>query len=85
MKIVPRSLQVHRKNAALQQNALIGHRSAVLGAWFMADDNFSINKTINDVKNVNNTSKDEKTSSNGTSSASPGRVVSVAADNVVIT
>lgn len=53
MKIVPRQGKLHQKGMALQQNSLIGHRSAVLGAWFTDDDN--------------------------------SEVVSVAADNVVVT
>ena len=53
MKIVPRQGKLHQKGMALQQNALVGHRSAVLGAWFTNDDN--------------------------------SEVVSVAADNVVVT
>ncbi|CCW69154.1 unnamed protein product [Phytomonas sp. Hart1] len=34
MKIVPRQAKLRVKGAALQQNALIGHRSGVVGAWF---------------------------------------------------
>lgn len=53
MKIVPRQGKLQHKGMALQQNALVGHRSAVLGAWFTNEDN--------------------------------SEVVSVAADNVVVT
>lgn len=35
MKLVPRQGKLHLKGSALQQNALVGHRSAVLGAWFV--------------------------------------------------
>ncbi|CCW61257.1 unnamed protein product [Phytomonas sp. EM1] len=35
MKIVPRQGKLHLKGLALQQNTLIGHRSGVVGAWFI--------------------------------------------------
>lgn len=38
IKIVPRQGRPNMKGTALQQNSLIGHRSAVLGAWFVNDD-----------------------------------------------
>lgn len=53
MKIVPRQGKLQTKGMAIQQNALVGHRSAVVGAWFARAD--------------------------------ASEVVSVAADNVVVT
>ncbi|RNF11686.1 periodic tryptophan protein 2-like protein [Trypanosoma rangeli] len=53
MKIYPRQGNVQRKGMAIQQNALVGHRAGVYGAWFIDD--------------------------------ACCRVVSVSADNVIIT
>ncbi|SCU72656.1 Periodic tryptophan protein 2 homolog, putative [Trypanosoma equiperdum] len=35
MKICPRQCRVQQKGMALQHNALVGHRAAVCGAWFV--------------------------------------------------
>lgn len=51
------------------------------------DNNYNNNNNINDAIDTNTTSKEGNTSNNipYSSNASPRRIVSVAADNVVIT
>lgn len=38
MKIVPRQGKLRTKGSAVQENALVGHRAGVLGAWFTNTD-----------------------------------------------
>eukprot|EP00796_Vickermania_ingenoplastis_P012593 gene12593-8631_t len=69
MKILPRQTLPRLKRAAAQENLLVGHRSGVVGAWFMG-----ATAALGGTE-----------ASDDSAEAATQRVVSVSSDNVVLT